>query len=165
MFDIEFIFLKIRGKSVGEKVQLKLLCPDDNKTRVDVEINLEEVDVQMPVDHSNVVNLTDDIKIIMKYPSLKEMSSFDDGGQVQSMFDMMKGCIHEVHDGETVHHRIDMSENDLDDFIDSMSSDHFEYLSNFFETMPKVRHVVKVKNPKTKKTGEVVLEGLENFFG
>jgi hypothetical protein len=164
LFDIEFIFLRIRGKSVGEKVQLNLLCPDDNKTRVDVEINLEEVDVQMPVDHSNVVNLTDDIKIIMKYPSLKEMSSFDDGGQVQSMFDMMKGCIHEVHDGETVHHRIDMSENDLENFIDSMSTDNFENMSNFFETMPKLIHVIEVTNPVTKKKSEIPIEGLQSFF-
>ena len=164
LFDIEFIFLRIRGKSVGEKVQLNLLCPDDNETRVDVEINLEEVDVQMPVDHSNVVNLTDDIKIIMKYPSLKEMSSFDDGGQVQSMFDMMKNCIHEVHDGETVHHRIDMSEDDLDNFIDSMSTDNFENLSNFFETMPKLMHVIEVTNPVTKKKSEIPIEGLQSFF-
>jgi len=164
LFDIEFIFLRIRGKSVGEKVQLNLLCPDDNETRVDVEINLEEVDVQMPVDHSNVINLTEDIKIIMKYPSLKEMSSFDDGGQVQSMFDMMKGCIHEVHDGETTHHRIDMSENDLDNFIDSMSTDNFENLSNFFETMPKLIHVIEVTNPVTKKKSEIPIEGLSSFF-
>ena len=136
MFDIEFIFLKIRGKSVGEKVQLKLLCPDDNKTYVDVEIDLEEVDVQMPVDHNNIVNLTEDIKLIMKYPTLTNMKSYDEDGQIKSMFDMMKNCIHEVHDGETVHHRIDMSENDLDDFIDSMSTNNFEELSSFFETMP-----------------------------
>ena len=126
LFDIEYIFLKIRGKSVGEKVQLKLLCPDDNKTYVDVEIDLEEVDVQMPVDHSNVVKLTEDIKLIMRYPTLTNMKGFDEDGQIKSMFDMMKSCIHEVHDGETVHHRIDMSENDLDDFIDSMSTDNFE---------------------------------------
>ena len=164
MFDIEFIFLKIRGKSVGEKVQLNLLCPDDNETRVDVEINLEEVDVQMPVDHNNVVKLTENIKLIMRYPTLTNMKSYDDDGQIKSMFDMMKNCIHEVHDGETVHHRIDMSENDLDDFIDSMSSDHFEDLSNFFETMPKLIHVIEVTNPVTKKKNEIPIEGLQSFF-
>ena len=165
MFDIEFIFLKIRGKSVGEKVQLKLLCPDDNKTYVDVEIDLEEVDVQMPVDHNNVVKLTENIKLIMRYPTLTNMKSYDDDGQIKSMFDMMKNCIHEVHDGETVHHRIDMSENDLENFIDSMSTDNFENLSNFFETMPKLIHVIEVTNPVTKKKNEIPIEGLSSFFG
>ena len=165
MFDIEFIFLRIRGKSVGEKVQLNLLCPDDNETRVDVEINLEEVDVQMPVDHNNVVELTEDIKLVMKYPCLTDMTNFDEEGQVQSMFDMIKSCVHEVHDGETVHHRIDMSENDLENFIDSMSTDNFENLSNFFETMPKLIHVIEVTNPVTKKKNEIPIEGLSSFFG
>ena len=165
LFDIEFIFLRIRGKSVGEKVQLNLLCPDDNKTRVDVEINLEEVDVQMPVDHNNVVELTEDIKLVMKYPCLTDMTNFDEEGQVQSMFDMIKSCVHEVHDGETVHHRIDMSENDLENFIDSMSTDNFENLSNFFETMPKLIHVIEVTNPVTKKKNEIPIEGLSSFFG
>ena len=164
MFDIEYIFLRIRGKSVGEKVQLNLLCPDDNETRVDVEINLEEVDVQMPVDHNNVVNLTDNIKLVMKYPCLTDMTNFNEEGQVQSMFDMIKSCVYEVHDGETVHHRIDMSENDLEDFIDSMSTDNFENLTNFFETMPKLIHVIEVTNPVTKKKNEIPIEGLASFF-
>ena len=164
MFDIEFIFLKIRGKSVGEKVQLKLLCPDDKKTYVDVEIDLEEVDVQMPVDHNNIVNLTDDIKLIMKYPSLKDMTGFDPDGQIKSMFDMMKSCVHEIHDGETVHHKIDIQDNDLEEFINSMSTDNFQNLSGFFETMPKLIHVVEVTNPVTKKKNEIPIEGLQSFF-
>ena len=92
------------------------------------------------------------------------MKGFDEDGQISSVFDMMKSCIHEVHDGETVHHRIDISENDLDDFIDSMSSDHFEDLSNFFETMPKLIHVIEVTNPVTKKKNEIPIEGLQSFF-
>ena len=164
LFDVEYIFLKIRGKSVGEKVELKLLCPDDNKTYVDVEIDLEKVDVQMPVDHSNVVKLTEDIKLVMRYPTLTNMKGFDEDGQISSVFDMMKSCIHEVHDGETVHHRIDISENDLDDFIDSMSTNNFEELSSFFETMPKLMHVIEVTNPATKKKSEIPIEGLQSFF-
>ena len=164
MFDIEYIFLKIRGKSVGEKVKLNLLCPDDEKTRVDVEIDLEEVDVQMPVDHNNIVNLTDDIKLIMKYPSLKDMTGFDPDGQIKSMFDMMKSCVHEIHDGETVHHKIDIQDNDLEEFIDSMSTENFQNLSGFFETMPKLMHVVEVTNPVTKKKSEIPIEGLQSFF-
>ena len=165
MFDIEFIFLKIRGKSVGEKVQLKLLCPDDNKTYVDVEIDLEEVDVQMPVDHNNIVNLTEDIKLIMKYPTLTNMKSYDEDGQIKSMFDMMKNCIHEVHDGETVHSKVDMSDSDLNEFIESLTTEKFQSLAEFFDTMPKVAHSIDVTNPKTKKKGEVVIEGIQSFFG
>ena len=164
MFDVEYVFMRIRGKSVGEKVTLNLLCPDDEKTRVDVEIDLEKVDIQMKEDHTNVIELTDNISIIMKYPCLEDMSGFGDQGEVKSIFSMIKRCIHEVHDGETVHNKVDMSEKDLDDFIDSMSTAHFESLTNFFETMPKLQHVVTVKNPKTKKKNEIIIEGLQSFF-
>ena len=164
MFDIEYLFLRIRGKSVGEKVKLNVLCPDDEKTRVDVEIDLEEVDVQMSEEHTNIVDITKEIKLIMRYPCLKDMSGFDDIGQVSSMFDMIKRCIHEVHDGETVHNKVDISEKELDEFIDSMSTDNFEKVSNFFETMPKLQHVIQVKNPKTKKKNEILIEGLQSFF-
>ena len=164
LFDIEYIFLQIRGKSIGEKIELNLICPDDEKTRVDVEINLENVDIQMNVDHTNIVKLTDDISIIMKYPSLGDLDGFDSKGQVESIFDMLKRCIHEIHDGEDVYHRVDMSEKELNDFIESMSTEQFENLSAFFETMPKLQHVVEVKNPKTKKKGEVLIEGLQSFF-
>ena len=164
MFDIEYVFLRIRGKSVGEKVKLNLLCPDDEKTRVDVEIDLEDVNVQMSEDHTNIVDITKEIKLIMRYPCLKDMAGFDDTGQVSSMFDMIKRCIHEVHDGETVHNKVDISEKELDEFIDSMSTDNFEKVSNFFETMPKLQHVIQVKNPKTKKKNEILIEGLQSFF-
>ena len=164
MFDIEYVFLRIRGKSVGEKVKLNLLCPDDEKTRVDVEIDLEKVDVQMSEDHTNIVNLTKDIKLIMRYPCLKDMTGFDDKGEVSSMFDMIKRCIYEVHDGDTVYNKVDISEKELDEFIDSMSTENFEHLTNFFETMPKLQHVIKVKNPKTKKKNEIQIEGLQSFF-
>ena len=164
MFDIEYVFLRIRGKSVGEKVKLNLLCPDDETTRVDVEIDLEEVDVQMSEEHTNIVDITKEIKLIMRYPCLKDMAGFDDTGQVSSMFDMIKRCIHEVHDGETVHNKVDISEKELDEFIDSMSTDNFEKVSNFFETMPKLQHVIQVKNPKTKKKNEILIEGLQSFF-
>ena len=141
-----------------------MLCPDDEKTRVDVEINLENVDIQMNVNHTNIVKLTDDISIIMKYPSLGDLDGFDSKGQIESIFDMLKRCIHEIHDGEDVYHRVDMSEKELNDFIESMSTEQFENLSAFFETMPKLQHVVEVKNPKTKKKGEVLIEGLQSFF-
>ena len=166
MFDIEFIFLRIRGKSVGEKIKLNVLCPDDNKTRVDVEINLEDIDVHMKKEHTNEIRLTKKIKIFIKYPGLKDMIDIKgDQQETEQIFTLIKRCINEIHDGKTVHNRIDISEKELDDFIDNLTTETFEKLGNFFETMPKVMHVMKVKNPKTKKTGEVIIEGIQNFFG
>ena len=164
IFDIEYVFLQLRGKSIGEKIQINVLCSDDGKTTVDVELDLEDIGVQMTEDHTNVVELTDDISIIMKYPCLADMSGFDSSGQVQSIFEMIKQCIDEIHHGETVHNKIDMSEKELDDFIDGMTTEQFEKLSRFFETMPKLQHMVTVKNPKTKKKNEILIEGLQSFF-
>ena len=164
MFDIEYVFLRIRAKSVGEKVKLSLLCPDDEKTRVSVEINLEEVDIQMTDDHTNVVDLSENIKLIMKYTTLKDMTGFDAEGGVSNIFNMIKRCVHEIHDGETVYNKVDISEKDLDEFIDSMTTENFENLSAFFETMPKLQHVVEVKNPKTKKKNKIPIEGFQSFF-
>ena len=164
MFDVEYVFLQLRGKSVGEKIKLNLLCSDDEKTRVDVEIDLKDVTVQMKEDHTNIVQLTKDISIVMKYPTLSDMSGFDDKGQIQSIFEMIKRCVSEIHDGETVYNKVDISEKELDEFIDSMSTENFENLSAFFETMPKLQHVVEVKNPKTKKKNEILIEGLQSFF-
>ena len=164
MFDIEYVFLRIRGKSVGEKVKLNVLCPDDEQTRVDIEVDLEEVDVHMSDDHTNVVDLTKDITMIMRYPCLKDMSGSDDAGEVDTMFYMIKRCVHEIHDGETIYNRVDISEKELDEFIESMSTENFEKLSNFFETMPKLYHEIEVKNPKTKKKNKIPIEGLQNFF-
>ena len=164
MFDIEYVFLKLRGKSVGEKVKLNVLCPDDKKTRVDGEIDLVEVGVQQTKDHTNIIELTKDINLVMRYPNLGDMKGFTDEGEVKSIFEMIKRCIHEVHDGETVYHRVDMSEKELDDFIDSMSTNNFENVGKFFDTMPKLVHVVEVKNPKTKKKTQIPIEGLQSFF-
>ena len=165
VFDVEYLFLRIRGKSVGEKVTVRLLCPDDEKTRVDVDINLEEVDVQMSNDHTNVIRLTKDISLVMRYPRFEDMSGFDNESQTNSLFDMIKRCVHEIHDGDTIHHRVDMSEKGLETFIESMSTQNLEEVSVFFDTMPKLIHIVKAKNPKTKKKVEIPIEGLQNFFG
>ena len=165
MFDIEFMFLRIRGKSVGEKVELNILCPDDNKTRVNVKINLEDIDVHMKKEHTNEISVTDKIKIFMKYPGLKDMTDVKVDQETEQIFTLIKRCINEIHDGKTIHNRIDISEKELDEFIDNLTTKTFEDLGTFFETMPKVMHVLKVKNPKTKKKGEVVIEGIQSFFG
>ena len=164
MFDIEYVFLQLRGKSVGEKITLNVLCPDDNETRVDVEVDLDQVGIQQTKDHTNVIELAEGINLVMRYPNLGDMQGFDEQGDIKSIFEMIKRCVHEIHDGETVHHRVDMSEKDLEAFLDSMSTTNFESVGKFFETMPKLMHVVEVKNPKTKKKNKIPLEGLQSFF-
>ena len=165
MFDIEFMFLRFRGKSVGEVVKLNVLCPDDEKTRVDVEVNLEDVGVQLDADHTNEIEITKKIKIIMKYPDLNDMVELGNEKEtITSTFNMIKRCVHEIHDGETVYPKVDMSDTELAEFLDNMTTEPFEKIQNFFTTMPKIIHVLKVTNPKTKKKGEVVIEGIESFF-
>ena len=164
MFDVEYIFLRIRGKSVGEKITLNVLCPDDETTRVNVNIDLEEVNVQTNVEHSDTIELSNDVSLVMKYPCLKDMTGFGEDGEVKNLFEMIKRCIHEVRQGETIYNRVDMSEKELDDFIDSMSSQNFEEVTNFFTTMPKLVHIVDITNPNTKKKSEIPIEGLQSFF-
>ena len=118
----------------------------------------------MQKDHTNIVELSNDISMVMKYPCLKDMTGFDEEGEVTNLFEMIKRCVHEVRHGETIYNRVDISEKELDDFIDSMTSDNFEQVGKFFSTMPKLIHVVEVKNPKTKKKNEIPIEGLQNFF-
>ena len=118
----------------------------------------------MSEEHTNIVNLTKDIKMVMRYPCLKDMTGFDDKGEVTSLFDMVKRCVNEVHDGDTVYNKVDISEKELDEFIDSMSTENFEKVSNFFNTMPKLFHEIEVKNPKTKKKTKIPIEGLQSFF-
>ena len=164
MFDIEYVFLKIRSKSVGEIAELRITCPDDGETKVNVTIPLEEVNVQMKKDHTNVVSLTNDINVVMRYPCLGDMKGFNALGQTKSIFGMVKKCIHEVHDGEKVHRRVDMSEKDLEDFIDSMSAKNFESVGEFFASMPKLSYDLEVVNPKTKVKSIIPIEGLQSFF-
>ena len=164
IFDVEFLFLRIRGKSVGEKIDVSLLCPDDNKTRVNKSINLEEIGVNMKVGHTNEIEITDKIKMIMRYPTINDMEDVDDVAQLGSIFPMILRCVHEIHDGEKIYNRVDMSEKDLEEFIDSLTGEQFEKVGEFFETMPKVQHAIEVTNPKTKKKGEVVIEGIQSFF-
>ena len=167
LFDIEYIFLKLRAKSVGEKAKLRLLCPDDEKTYVNKEIDLDKIEIQMTEGHTNIANITDKIKIVMKYPRLADMRNVEQMN-VSSMtqaFTILKHCIWEVHDGEKVYNRIDISEKDIEEFIDSFDTTQLEKVMSFFETMPKLRHVTKIKNPKTKVESEITIEGLQSFLG
>ena len=165
MFDIEHIFLQLRAKSVGETVELKLLCPDDNKTYAKTKINLEDVSVQMTADHTNVIKISDKVTITFKYPLLKDMKDIPDTkGEIDKVFELLNKCVHEIHFGDKVYNRVDMTNEELTEFMNSMSVDQLQEVMHFFNTMTKLRHTVKVTNPKTKVKSEVVLEGLQNFL-
>ena len=165
MFDIEHIFFQLRAKSVGETVELKLLCPDDNKTYAKTKINLEDVSVQMTADHTNVIKISDKVTITFKYPLLKDMKDIPDTkGEIDKVFELLNKCVHEIHFGDKVYNRVDMTNEELTEFMNSMSVDQLQEVMHFFNTMPKLRHTVKVTNPKTKVKSEVVLEGLQNFL-
>ena len=164
LFDIEYIFLKLRSKSVGEEVEIMVPIPDTEEM-VPVKVNLDKVDVLQNEDHTNEIALTDDIKLIMSYPTLKDMHRFDGVEETEATFDLIKSCIYEIHDGDEIHHKTDISIKELGDFIDSMSTDNLESIGVFFSTMPSLTHMIKVKNPKTKKNVEIELTGLQSFFG
>jgi len=163
IFDVEYVFLQLRMRSVGEIVNIKVICPDDKKTQVPVKINLEDVNVQMDLNHSNKLNISDKIKMIMKYPVLGDVAKAS-GSESTQVFDILHQCVHEVHDGDTIYHRVDMSDSDLTEFVDSFTGSQFEMVTEFFETMPKLRHIVDITNPKTKVKSEVIIEGLESFL-
>ena len=167
MFDMEFIFLNIRAKSVGEVSKLKILCPDDKKTYASVELDLTKVEVQVGDDHSNKIELTDDMGMIMTYPTI---DSFLESGietvNANNMLDIIGNCVLQIYEqkGEKVYQAKDQTKKELTEFIESMNSGQFKKLQSFFDTMPKLKHTIQVKNPKTKKTSDVKLTGLNDFF-
>ena len=163
MFDLEFMFLRIRAKSVGEVAKVTVVCPDDNETEVSLEIPLDEINVTFTEGHTNKIELTDTIGMTMKYPDFTLATLQRDSGS-EYLFDMIKGCIAQITEGETIHERIDFNDKELDTFIDSLSTKQLEGVQKFFETMPKLKHEVKITNPKTKKKSTVTLEGLDSFF-
>ena len=165
MFDIEYAFLKIRGKSVGETIEVELICPDDEETSVKHKINIDDIVVQIKDDHSTEIPLTDDISIDFRYPLIADMENLSELAPSQIVFKLLANCVTSIRSGDEVHQKTDMSKKELDDFIDSFSNEQFEKVTNFFDTMPKIRHTVEITNPKTKVKSEVVLEGLENFLG
>ena len=164
-FDLEYIFLNLRSRSVGEVAKVSVLSPDDEETSVEVEIPLDEIKVDFPEGHSNKIQLTDTIGLTMKYPdfSIATLEGSDRGAEF--MFDVIKQCIVQLTEGEQVFERVDFSDKELDDFIDSLNTKQLEGVQHFFDTMPKLKHEVKITNPKTKKESTVVLEGLDAFFG
>ena len=168
MFDVEYIFLQIRSKSVGEVSKIKVLCPDDGKTYADVELDLNEVKVQVGDEHTNKIELTKDMGIIMKYPTI---DSFSETGirdiTPDNMLDVIGSCILQIFEkkGEKVYDTKDQTKKEVTDFIESLNTKQFKDVQHFFETMPKLKHEITLKNPKTKKESKIMLNGLNDFFG
>jgi len=164
-FDVEYIFLKIRGKSVGDIVELNLICPDDGVTQVFTKIDLNEVEVQISEDHKSEIEITDQIKLVMTYPTLSIAAGQDFSTEsVDSIFNLLQTCIKEIHSGDEVFHKIDMKTEEITEFVESLNTEQFNSVISYFDTMPKLRHVVEVTNPKTGVTSEVLLEGMESFL-
>lgn len=163
MFDIEYLFLKIRAKSVGSKISLNLICPDDEETQAPVDIDIDDIEVQIDEQHTNIIEVNDDIKLVMQYPILEDMKQLSNSTTME-LFKIINKCVKELHHGEKIYNGPDMTEKDLNDFFESMSTEQFDKVNEFFETMPRLRHITKITNPKTKIESEVVLEGLESFL-
>ncbi len=167
-FDIEFLFLNIRGKSVGEELEVNIICPDDGETQVAVKIDLESIKVQKNEEHTNRIKLDNSIMMEMKYPSLdqfiKNNFDFDNKNAMDQSFELIGSCIDKIFTEDEVWVTSDVSKKELTEFLESMNSSQFKDIEKFFETMPKLSHTIKVTNPNTKVESEVVLEGLASFF-
>ena len=166
-FDIEYLFLNIRAKSVGETVDVIITCPDDNKTTVEATINIDDIKVKKTKGHKNVVKLDDTYSMKLKYPSMKQFieNNFDvESTNVNQSLSMLSGCIDMIYDEEERWEASDCSQEELDGFIDQLNTKQFKEVEKFFDSMPKLSHKVKVTNPKTGVESDIVLEGLAAFF-
>ena len=168
-FDIEYLFLNIRGKSVGEQIEVMVTCPDDEKTQVPMSINIDSIKVQRDDDHSIDIKLDDVYTLRMKYPSLTEFiknnfSALEDMS-VDDTFDLIASCIDQVYSEEESWASEECTKKELTTFVESLNSNQFKKVEKFFETMPKLSHTVKVTNPNTNVESEIKIEGLQNFFG
>jgi len=168
-FDIEYLFLNIRGKSVGEEIEVNIICPDDEVTTVPVTLNVDDIQVQKSSEHSNTIKLDDNLMMEMKYPSLdqfiKNNFDFSENSAMDQSFELISSCIDKIYNEEEVWSVADVTKKEITDFLEQMNSKQFKQIEKFFETMPKLSHEIKVKNPATGVESTVVLEGLASFFG
>ena len=168
-FDIEYLFLNIRGKSVGEEIEVNIICPDDEVTTVPVTLLIDDIKVQKSKEHDNKVKLDDSLIMEMKYPSLdqfiKNNFDFNEQNSIDQSFELITSCIDKIYNAEEVWSTADVTKKEMNDFLEQMNSKQFKQIEKFFETMPKLSHDIKVKNPNTGVESTVVLEGLASFFG
>ena len=167
-FDIEFLFLNIRGKSVGEDIEVSVLCPDDGETYSEVQISIDDIKVVKQKDHTNQIKIDDTLMMEMRYPSLdqfiKSNFEFSEDSKVDQSFELISSCIDKVYSEDEAWTTDDFTKKEITDFLEQMNSQQFKEIERFFSTMPKLSHEIEVVNPKTKKKGTVVLEGLASFF-
>ena len=167
-FDIEYLFLNIRGKSVGEDIEVSVLCPDDGETYAEVQISIDEIEVVKDKEHNKQIKIDDKLMMEMRYPSLdqfvKSNFSFNGDNQVDQSFDLIASCVDKIYSKEEAWTSDDFTKKEVTEFLEQMNSSQFKDIESFFATMPKLRHEVEVLNPKTKKSSKVVLEGLASFF-
>ena len=162
LFDIEYLFLQIRARSISEEIEMKVTCEDDGETTVDVKFMVDDVKVNFPKGHTNVIKIDDDITVEMKYPDLEYFTKINFVGEEPDPYELMAKCIKRVYVGEDDYTPASADESKT--WTEGLTNAQFDKLQAFFETMPSLKHVLKVKNPKTKKVNEVVLEGLSDFF-
>ena len=167
-FDIEYLFLNIRGKSVGEDIEVSVLCPDDGETYAEVQISIDDIKVTKDKNHSNQIKLDENLMMEMKYPSLdqfvKSNFEFSNDNQVDQSFELIASCIDKVYSADEAWTTDDFTKKEVTEFLEQMNSAQFKEIESFFSTMPKLSHEVQVVNPKTKKKSKVTLEGLASFF-
>ena len=167
-FDIEYLFLNIRGKSVGEEIEVNIICPDDGKTQVPVTIDLDDIQIQKNENHKKQIKIDESIMMEMKYPSLDQFIQnnfdFSDKNAMDQSFELISTCIDKIYTEDEVWAAADCSKKEIKEFVESMNSTQFKDIEKFFETMPKLSHSITVMNPNTKVESEVVLEGLSSFF-
>ena len=169
-FDIEYLFLNIRGKSVGEDIEVNIICPDDDISTVSVTISIDDIKVEKNENHTNKIKVDEFIMMEMKYPSLDQFikNNFDisaaGANNIDQSFDLIISCIDKIYTEEEVWSSSDLTKKELNEFLDQMNSTQFKQIESFFETMPKLSHKLKVTNPNTQVESEVVLEGLSSFF-
>ena len=164
-FDIEYMFLQIRAVSVGSEVELEMVCQDDGKTKVPVKVNLMDIKVEELPNHKKEVMITDKIGMTFKYPSLKDIAKYGKEGMsaVDTTFGIIQDCLVNVFDENEIYD--EMSQKELQEFVEQMTTEQFEGVQSFFDTMPKLRHTIEVKNPNTGVVNEVALEGMQSFLG
>jgi len=168
IFDVEYIFLNIRAKSVSEIAKFKTICPDDGKTYAEAEVDLTKVEVQVDDDHTNRVIVDDkrNLGLVLKYPTLKnyDIGKGIDTLEIEKVFNILVDCIDHIFEGEKIYPAKDSSKQELKEFIEMMPQESFSKIKKFFETMPRLKHEVEVNNPKTNVTSKVTLTGIADFF-
>ena len=166
-FDIEYLFLNVRSKSVGETIKVNIICPDDEKTSVEIPIDLDSIKIKKDKSHTDIVKLDDTLSMKLKYPSMKQFieSNFEAGKEtITNTMEVITSCIDMIYNEEESWNASESTQKELEEFIDQLDTKQFQIIEKFFDTMPKLSHKVKVMNPKTNVESTVLLEGLAAFF-